>query len=483
MLEEFTKRKKLRLLTSTAGFTEGIAFARRANQQDRTAHLLNERLVYSFLAYRSRKGLTASLRLICRETTLHPTTAKQAIDNLVGLVFKGKSGWSAVEPPEGWFRRHVPKHPVEHWSDTISYTALLLPRRGAKIVCEDKTKRFGLNHAVIFSFLLSRARKTNAVLRRFTCAGQAAMLGLNPKTVASVVADLESLGLIEKDDLGSCCDITLLPVKEHHLELFEPVAEKKKRAVADKLPKPTAKPEPTAYVLTGGSFDPWRRLCMGLMPQSYAEEAIKMARRLDDDYHAFEQELKAARTQHEKNKVSGKVGVGNFGAYFNKRYQGRVDALEDQERAEKREQQLKQHLESPEYKAKKAEEEKAAAADPMHPMFLVNTDAITDRVRFSDNALENFHAARKIESQVSDHISRYLETQGLDTQAYIDALGNDRWETWRRTLKKLNRYYQQPVLATPGQLQAALDATFQEHQPPFGPLFSEPKLDQAVTHA
>ena len=194
-----SKINHIPLLTHAKGeaFRQGIAAARAEQGCHHTKHLLHERVVYSLLAYRSRKGLGASVREISRTTGLHHKTVRITLNNLADLAHEYDGKWFANEPPEGWFRE-ASSHTAEHWSERYAYTWLLLPRHGATFQVGEQDRRFSLNHAVVYSYLLSFADDNHAV-RGFTVAGLSTMLhNLNPKTVNSVLGDLECLELIEQ---------------------------------------------------------------------------------------------------------------------------------------------------------------------------------------------------------------------------------------------------------------------------------------------
>ncbi len=466
MLEELKKTKHLKLLTPTARFTENIGIVRQANNQNRQKHLFHERLVFSFLAFRSRKNLTASLREICRETGLHPNTARAAIGNLTGAVTQQGGKWIAVEPPEGWFRRRTVAHPFEHWSDSYSYTTLFLPRKGAKILHEGKSRKFGLNHAAVFSLILSRSRQSGGIVRNFTFAGLATMLGLNSKTVKTVVDDLVKVGLVHREAVGRSSDLILFPLTDEHLALFQPTPKREKSVSAEQPVQPT----PTAYILKGDDYDDYRLVCKPLMPQKYAEEAIRSARRLGIDIDGFEARLARARKCHENNVASGKVTTGNFGVYFTRWLQTEVDRRERQERQEQEIERHQAYQETPEGKAAEAQRRKAIAADPLHREHTVSEQSILARVRFSEAPLMNLREVDKFTAALRRHIKEYLAPKHLPTQKEVDATATLHHRILAAALKKLNHYYQQSVLATGDQFREAIDDVIRQHVEGMKPL-------------
>ena len=192
------KVNHLPLLTPAKGgsFARGLAATRTENGHHPTKHLLQDRIVYSVLAFRARKRQGASIREISRTTGLHHKTVSMTLDNLADLVHEHEGKWFANEPPEGWFRT-VPDHTVSHWSERYAYMWLYLPRSGAKFMVTGQQRRFSLNHCAVYSCLLSLADK-RGIVRRYSVAGLSKLLdGMNPKTVKSAISDLAELELIQ----------------------------------------------------------------------------------------------------------------------------------------------------------------------------------------------------------------------------------------------------------------------------------------------
>ena len=191
MDKQFKQLKQFRLLTPSndGGFTNSVIAARQEHGQPHTSHLLNERIVFSFLAYRSRIQAGAAIREIVRETTLHKTTVTKALNNLPHLVHQHDGLWYANEPPADWF---VPRkyETAKHWSDRFAYVTLYVPRKKATA----NGRRFGLNHTAVFSYILSftnRSNPTTALTINFLCT---LLNGLNHKTVSVVLNDLNTNG-------------------------------------------------------------------------------------------------------------------------------------------------------------------------------------------------------------------------------------------------------------------------------------------------
>ena len=112
-------------------------------------HGLNERIVYSFLAYQDRIGQHPSKRQIARETALNGRTVSKCLDALGDLVEEVDGGWKANRPNKDqaeWFASRTVEGKLDHWSDGIARMKLLLPRKGAKV----GSKRFTLNCAAVW---------------------------------------------------------------------------------------------------------------------------------------------------------------------------------------------------------------------------------------------------------------------------------------------------------------------------------------------
>lgn len=430
--------------------------------------VLHSRLVYSYLAHRARLDHGASARDICRETTLHPTTGAAVLTDLagVGLITKRGKEWIAVEPPEGLFIMRQADQPPNQWADRFAYTMLVLPRKGAKVKYAATSRRFGINHAVVYSYLRSLAKKGN-VVRRATIAGLATMLDIDAKTVTAITEDLQRLRLIDREDLGGSSDITLLETTDEHLALFAPKPQSKLVVPVEKMPRPA----PAPYQLKGDAWDNSRKFCDGLMPQRAAESAIRKAIELHDAPDDFETHLAAAKEQHDKNVLSGKVGKGNFGAYFNKRLQTRLDAHREKERQELAQHQWEEYVKSPAYQAKERETRQAAVADPLHPRHVLSVESITARVQFSAEPVGNYQQADRLFDKVSRHCHLHICGKRLLTQDSVDQSAALRSGVWRSALARLNHYYQQPTLGTPKELQEAIDVAMQQYAPDMKPMF------------
>ena len=126
-----TKVNHLPLLTVAKGgaFQSGLAAARTENGQHPTKHLLHERVVYSLLAYRGRKGLGATVRDISRNTVLHHRTVRLTLNNLADLVHEHDGKWYANEPPAGLVSGGRKSHGFPLVRAVCLHLAILAPPR------------------------------------------------------------------------------------------------------------------------------------------------------------------------------------------------------------------------------------------------------------------------------------------------------------------------------------------------------------------
>jgi hypothetical protein len=460
------------LLTPARGgaFERGIAAARTENDHHPTKHILHERIVFSLLAFRARIGLGASAREIARETGLHPKTVKNTLSNLSDLAHEHDGRWFANEPPDGWFKTAALKK-ADHWSQRFAYSWLFLPRKGAKFLVGDRSRRFSLNHAAVFSCLVSFSDKNN-IVRNLTILGLSTMLhGMNRKTVKAIIDDLGDLGLIERLDFGARLAIRLLPMKDEHFELFAPPS-RSPEVQHDPSTTPQ-RPASNSYEYKQDGYDEYRRICESFMSQAYAERAIRAVRVLGVDIIDFQITLENSKNQSEHNVRNGKCPVENFGRFFVTPLEEKMKAIEKREREDETEDRRREYLNSPEGKRTEAERKLAAAADPLHNFHTVTTESLTDRVKFDDNPMQNYREAERCCDRVRRHCRAFIDTKGWLHQKTVDESGNLFNRIMGQGLSKINRYYQQPVLATPDELRTAIDEAIMETEPAMTPLFEE----------
>ncbi len=466
---DFIKKiNRFKVLIPTRGFADWI------NQSgSEPATLLHARLVYSWLAFRSRIPAGASSRAITEELGLHPTTVARAVDSLAGIIKRVGCEWVALEPPQGLFITRATEEFCKHWSDGMAYLTLLLPRRGAVIKYQSTTRRFGLNHALLFSYLLSRSKQKESVgvVRGFTMAGAGKLFDIDPKTVSSITDDLIYLGLIKRVDLGRCSDITpTTNLTDEQMTMFQPKVEPVRKAVEPKEKQPRSATAP--YVYLGDNWDTCRHLCEVHMPQKRAEDAIAKAKRLSMTPEDMEAEFHTLLGFHEKNISEGKVGKGDFGKYLATCLDRRVSMLEEQERKEQEKERLEAYYRSPEFKQRQKEEEKSAATNPLHPKFIVSEEAIHDRVQLDESPVLAYRKLDTIKDRLHRHVREFVKAKNLTSQDEVDKIGNLKGRVLRHTLAALNGYYKQAVLATQGQFEQAIDEAIAKVEPTMSPLFA-----------
>ncbi|KAA0139171.1 hypothetical protein FYZ48_11055 [Gimesia chilikensis] len=372
--------------------------------------LFHERLVFSFLGYSDRIGRPVSKRQIAEGTGLSPRTVEKTLSTLGSMVIINKQGkWSPVTPDTDWFGL-LPDPDGDHWYDTLQYVKLYLPRRGAKIRYEKSVKRFGLNHAAVYSQLISLAGRSSTVFTTET--GLSSLLnGINRKTIATVLNDLDHVGLINREIVGNHLRVQLLSLTDEHLLLFRPIPKGEKIAV--KQPKHPA--DPNKYEFKGDNYDQWRKLCQGLMAQSYAEKAIEISVELMESFDCFQEFLIDTKKWHESNRKKGKVTKGNLGGFLVSRYKGKLNKRKEDEAEEKKIQELHDYWDSDKYQAKVEAEEKVAAADPLHKKHFFGVESITSRVCFNpDNAQKNHQEAQRLIDDFQRHIKHQILIMGND---------------------------------------------------------------------
>ena len=459
-----------KLLTATPSFARWIA------PSGSRSSPLQARLVYSWLVHRSRIGLGASKRDIRCHTGLHPNTVTETLGALAGLVERQGNNWVALEPPAGLFVQFVPSNP-QHWSEHFTYVMLFLPMKGAKVEYPETSRRFGLNHALIWSFLFRQAK--DGVVRRFTVAGAASLFGLDDKTVKAVLDDLLWLRMIDREDLGRSSDITMLPLTDNHLALFQPKPETESKKVkpTEKKPRPT----PAPYKYRGDQWDACRRFCDGMMPQKKAEEAIRKAQQIGDTPDDFETLFRRVKEKHDENIVAGKVAKGNFGKYLNACFDRRLLKLDERNKEAERLQQLQAYCSSPEYKQKCADDQKAAEADPLHRLFNPTPEAVLARVQFDPDPLKNIREWDRFSSALSKTITAFVRGKNLDIQKQVDLQGNLRHNILKHALSAINGYYRQPTLASSEVFVTEINAAIPKVAPGIQLLETVPSVVDNVT--
>ncbi|TWU08895.1 hypothetical protein CA54_41340 [Symmachiella macrocystis] len=361
-----------------------------------------ERVVFSYLAYRSRIGTGATVRKIAKETSISPRTVSTALKNLNSLVAKNGRTVSLNDPDPQWFLP-LENHEGEHWSDGCCYVGLLVPRKAAKITYRQVERRFGINHSAVFSILISLSGKSAYTLT--TATGISTLLnGIHRKTISSVLVDLDQLGLITRETFGDRMRVNLLDIKESHLDLFRLQPERQK--IEKKEPTPPA--DRNEYELRGDGYDERRRVCIGLMTQRMAEQAIELSKELnetDDQFLEFFSQIKA---RDQKNRESGKQARSNIGAFLISCYKGRVEAIRQARAEQEALESHQQWLRSDEFQEQQRREQEDAAADPLHKRHVLTTDSILERVKFDGHAIRNHQAAASLLNDYERHLRNFM---------------------------------------------------------------------------
>ena len=430
-METLNNLKHFKLLTPAkeGSFATSIAQERAANGYRTSGHILNERLVMSYLSFQSRYGKDSTARQISEGTRLHHKTVNKSLVCLGDSVRKAGNKWIAVEPPVDWFCDRKNSE-AEHWYDRVAYIMYYVPRHGAVIKYKETTRRFGINHAAVCSQIINKAKQSDGLIRNFTCAGYQTMLGIDPKTVKAVIDDLHYAGFICVTNRGRSFDIKLQPFGESQLAYFDPKPEGTLTTPIEKKPRV----QTAAYQHMNDGFDSYRDLCKPLMNVNYAEAAIAIARRLGDTHLTFDDHLADAKDQHERNRLNGKVAKGNFGAYFVKRMQTRLDQLEEQLQEAEEQKQWKEKIDSPEYQA-------GIKADPTHPLHIISVESVLARVSFSKDAMRNINQADKTLSEVYDHVRAHVKKRNLRHQDEVDATGSLKESVLSLALNEVNGFY------------------------------------------
>ena len=457
-MTELNKLHRFKLLTPARGgaFKESVLKSRKANDQGYAGHILNERIAFSYLAYCTRYKRGASVRAISAGTGLHHKTINNALAGLGRAVVKTGSKWFVDKIPVEWFTQRTGGEDCDRLYDRLAYIMYFVPRRGAAIKYESTSRRFGVNHAAVTSLVFNKARSPEAVIPDFTCAGAGKLLSIGAKTVRSVIDDLNYSGFIKVCELGRKFEITRCPLTDNQMNMF---AFKPSKPIAKPVQAVEKQPRPVGYKyeMRGDGFDEYREFCQKLMQQKFAEQSIRIASELGDDVGTFEAQLIAAWEQHYQNQLAGKVGKGDFGKYFVKRMQTRLRALFEKRREADREAQLHKYLSSPEYKAKRAHEEKIAEADPSHPGHVLTDESILSRVRFDDDPVANRRRMTAVRDSLSSQCRTHVGAMKLPTQESINKQCSLRTSIMQRALKTLNHFYNQDERATDEMLEAAID--------------------------
>ncbi len=427
-----------RLLTPTSRFVDLITAHRPR------ASILNARLVYSWLAYRSRLELPASIRSIHRDVGLHAGTIRQALADLGQLVEREGNDWYSVQPPAEFFHPRRADHKSTHWTDGLAYSLIFLPRKGARIKYPETTVRFGLNHAIVWSHLFRECKKKGRV-RRFTIGGTAALYGLADNTVRSVLKDLAWLRLITRTDRGGCSDITTHVLTPEHQKLFR----LKSPTVAKVMPPVERTPRP--YTLRNDGWDHSRQACQGLMQQTVADELVAAAKELGETPNDFKSEISRLRQLYESKKLFD----GKFGAYARAAYTNRLAEKRTIAERQAEEDRIATIMAHTDFIALRDKRQKAAAHDPLHRDFRYEEAAVFARVDFG---AQPWLKLDRVETALHRHISSHMKKdKSLLIQEEIDRTTAIKDRVRKHSLAAINDFYLQEHKATQEQFEDALD--------------------------
>ena len=451
-MSELNKIKHFKLLTPSkdSQFLEHIKQLKESQGVQQAQHFLQDRIVFSFVAYRTALDLDASIREIARETSLHAMTVKKSLNYLGHLVSRRGNQWFAEQPPDGWFIRVLD---ADHWSHTLAYVMLFVPRQGATFRKGSSNRRFGISHAVVYSQLVNRAK--NDLIRGFTVRGFSKMLhGLSERTISTVIQDLQHLGMIRRH----CADIELQPLTEVHLEMFDPkekIERKSKQVTA-----PTAEEKPS--ITHDDGLHEYRQQCKKSLPPDQAQQCIEIAKKLGLDAIQFGCELENAEKRHKQNVIDGKVGRPDLGRYFAKILQSRLDALDSRQRELLASIQADEYRNSPEGMQVEADRLEKISADPSNPKHHVDVKSIINRVSFHVDKYQNGLTSEWMIKKVHGHCHKYVHAKEQDIQKAVEETGNLADRILKEALTSLNSYYRQESRATRDQFQIAVDEAIQK---------------------
>jgi hypothetical protein len=286
--------------------------------------------------------------------------------------------------------------------------------------------------------------------------------GLNRKTVSSVLNDLNAIGIIRYTQRGIRLEIEVLKLTDSHLDLFQRQPD---RTTTESSTVPQSQPVSNKYEFKNDRFDEYRKHCEPLMPQSYAERSIQIARYFSWDVGEFESHLKDQKRRNDENVSSGKCKIPNFGKFFVTPFEEQMQVLEKKRIAEEATERLLAYRASPEGKREKAEKEKAIAADPLHPLYEMNQESLTSRIQFSEIPLQNYHEADSALGKVHRHCSQFAKTKHVGVQNQVDESSRLTQKILGTALVLLDTQSEENVLATKAQFEEVVDEAINEVQP------------------
>jgi len=203
------------------------------------------------------------------------------------------------------------------------------------------------------------------------------------------------------------------------------------------------------------------------MLQACAEEVFEIAKNLGESAEDFQGEFDRVKAIYTRSVADGRSSGGKLGPYLRTCYLNRADAVE----AQRREREREEYLDSPEFQAKLAAEQKAAQANPLADYFTVDEQAILRRVDLGDTKRTPYSVAGGIQSQIHRHINDHVRRMRLPMQEESDRQCDLRHAVLKRALAAVNEYLDQPVRATREQFERAVDAAIAGVDPTMRPLF------------
>jgi hypothetical protein len=338
---------------------------------------------------------------------------------------------------------------------------LFLPGAGATFENRSRKSRFGLHHALVWSHIFRNADA--APPYRFTVGGVASLYHISETTVRTVLKDLVLLGLIGRVNKG--------PYSLVSASLNEAAAAKffrsKSSAKENPVPAPTACSIP--YTARKDGWDECRDLCRNLMPQDVADKTVELAKKAGDTPSTFGDEFRRVFEIYRTNKK----GEGKFGGYFLSCYTNRLKEAEETARRNRQEARLADPELQMKVRAKREEQERLAAGNPLAQHFSLDDGSIAARVELGSTLAGHLQRLHSLKCRLGNHIESHLHrtAPNLDLQSLIDTKGNISRAVICHALALLNSYYGSEQRAGQSEFEGALDIGLKEHG--LAPLFEQ----------
>ena len=407
---------------------------------------LNERIVYSYLAFRARLDRGESLRAISAATTLNRRTVEKSLRALGSLVQLRKGRWWAVAPTSdqaNWFAARKANR-MKHWSDGLATIRLLLPKKGARV----GRRRFTLNHAALYSELYSFGRRNQNCVKATSLNHMNKLLnGLDAGTIQAGLDLLKAADLIVVVPNGNRMRVNLMPLTDKHGDLF---------AVMDEFEEKQAVVAPAELNDSGNEAICSFCVSQGI-PQNLAVEIAELCNRVPS--FCADNFLKMAyRAEHEhlNNRVRGRANARHCGFLLRHKLRDALTVIEARGSGPR-----VAPLTIEEIKQREAESDRREAeirANPLHDDYTIDDFSIRGRVQATARE------AAQIEDQVHRHIVRYAESKTTNHQNTIRLSGNLYQEVMAHALNRVNGYYNKEKKATVDEFEQAINATLKERE-------------------